>query len=163
MSVCYLIGAGSFTLRELYPKDGDFVIAADDGYTALHAAGITPDLLVGDFDSLSEIPGDIPVKAFPPEKDQTDMAIALEEGMARGYRTFRFYGANGGREDHTFANLQLLCGAARQGCDVQNAVPELRRVCRDERNAAYIRTQEREDRFGVLPREQSRWRNASGA
>ena len=97
MPVCYLIGAGSFTLRDLYPKDGDLIIAADDGYTALSAAGITPDLLVGDFDSLAEIPGDIPSKAFPPEKDKTDMALALEEGMARGYSMFRFYGANGGR------------------------------------------------------------------
>lgn len=123
MPVCYLVGAGSFTLRELYPKNGDLVIAADDGYTALSAAGMKADLLVGDFDSLKDIPGDIPVKAFPPEKDQTDMALALEEGMARGYRSFRFYGANGGREDHTFANLQLLCGAARQGFDCKMLCP----------------------------------------
>ncbi len=123
MPVCYLIGAGSFTLRDLYPKDGDLVIAADDGYTALSAAGITPGLLVGDFDSLAEIPGDIPAKAFPPEKDKTDMALALEEGIARGYSTFRFYGANGGREDHTIANLQLLCGAAKQGCDCKMICP----------------------------------------
>ena len=123
MPVCYLIGAGAFTLRGLYPKKGDFVIAADDGFTALSAAGITPDLLVGDFDSLAQVPKDVPVKAFPPEKDQTDMAIALEEGLARGYRTFRFYGASGGRDDHTYANLQLLCGASQKGCDCRMLCP----------------------------------------
>jgi len=117
MSVCYLIGAGSFTLRGLYPKDGDYVIAADDGYTALNTAGMTPDLLVGDFDSLKDIPDNIPRKIYSPEKDETDMALALAEGMARGYRTFRLYGASGGRDDHTYANLQLLCAASRQGCD----------------------------------------------
>ncbi|HPJ03753.1 MAG TPA: thiamine diphosphokinase [Candidatus Limiplasma sp.] len=124
MSVCYLIGAGSFTLRDLYPNAGDFVIAVDGGFSAAVASGITPDLLVGDFDSLAQIPGDIPVKAFPPEKDQTDMALALEEGMARGYCSFRFYGAGGGREDHTYANLQLLSSAARRGCTCQMVCPE---------------------------------------
>ncbi|MBE0600488.1 MAG: thiamine diphosphokinase [Firmicutes bacterium] len=124
MPICYLVGAGSFTLRDLYPKEGDLVIAADDGYTVLRAAGFTPDLLVGDFDSLATVPDDIPVKAFPPEKDKTDMALALEEGLARGYRTFRLYGASGGRADHTFANLQLLCGCARLGCDCKMVCPD---------------------------------------
>ena len=114
---------GEFTVRGLYPKDGDFVIAADDGYTMLTAAGFTPDLLVGDFDSLKSIPKDIPVKAFPPEKDETDLSIALSEGMARGYRTFRFYGASGGREDHAYANLQLLGGASQQGCECKMVCP----------------------------------------
>lgn len=115
MPVCYLVGAGAFVQRGLYPKPGDCVIAADGGYTALLTAGIQPDLLVGDFDSLRDIPPDVPRKTFPQEKNDTDMALALAEGAARGYRTFRFYGASGGREDHTQANLQLLGGAGRQG------------------------------------------------
>lgn len=115
MPVCYLVGAGAFVQRGLYPKPGDCVIAADDGYTALLSADIVPDLLVGDFDSLKEIPANIPRKTFPKEKNDTDMALALAEGIARGYRTFRFYGASGGREDHAHANLQLLGGASRQG------------------------------------------------
>ena len=124
MAICYLIGAGTFVERGLYPKEGDCVIAADDGYTMLRTAGITPDLLVGDFDSLASIPEDIPRKTFSPEKDETDMAIALEEGMARGYRTFHIYGACGGRSDHTFANLQLLGGASKRGCNGKLICPE---------------------------------------
>ena len=115
MAICYLVGAGAFSLRGLYPKSKDIVIAADDGYTSLKAAGISPDLLVGDFDSLTDIPEDIPKKAYSPQKDDTDLALAMAEGIAQGYRTFRMYGASGGRGDHTFANLQLLGGASKQG------------------------------------------------
>ena len=115
MAICYLVGAGAFTMRGLYPAKGDCVIAADDGYSSLHSAGITPDLLIGDFDSLQWIPKDIPQKAFPPEKDETDMELALTEGIARGYHTFYLYGASGGRADHTQANMQLLGYASRQG------------------------------------------------
>ena len=115
MAICYLVGAGEFIMRGFYPAEGDLVIAADDGYSALQSLGFKPDLLVGDFDSLKYIPPDIPRKAFSAEKDDTDMALALAEGIARGYRTFHFYGASGGRADHTQANLQLLGGASKQG------------------------------------------------
>jgi len=123
MPNCYLVGAGAFSMRGLYPKAGDCVIAADDGYSALQAEGITPDLLVGDFDSLQMIPSDIPRKAFAPEKNDTDMALALAEGMARGYRDFVLYGGSGGREDHTHANLQLIGGASKQGCKCKMVCP----------------------------------------
>ena len=123
MSICYLIGAGAFTVRGLYPKRGDFVIAADDGYSSLAAAQTRPDLLVGDFDSLKEIPADTPRVAFPTEKNETDMELALREGAARGYTTFHLYGASGGREDHTHANLQLIGGASRQGFTCKMVCP----------------------------------------
>ncbi len=124
MPICYLVGAGAFTMRGLYPTKEDCVIAADDGYSALQSTGIVPDLLVGDFDSLQWVPKDIPKKAFPPEKDDTDMALALAEGIARGYRTFYFYGASGGRVDHSQANLQLLGSTSRQGFACKMICPE---------------------------------------
>lgn len=124
MPVCYLIGAGVFTLRGLNPKDGDCIIAADDGYSALQSRGFKPDLLVGDFDSLRQIPQGIPRKAFPPEKSDTDLSLALMEGMERGYRSFSIYGASGGREDHTHGNLQLIGGASKQGCHCKMVCPD---------------------------------------
>ena len=124
MAICYLVGAGAFTMRGLYPAKEDCVIAADGGYSSLQSAGIVPDLLVGDFDSLQWIPRDIPQKMFPPEKDETDMELALAEGIARGYQTFYFYGANGGRADHTLANLQLLGSTSRQSFTCRMVCPK---------------------------------------
>ena len=47
------------------------------------------------------------------------MALAFEEGFALGYRDFAMYGADGGRLDHTLANLQLLGGVSRRGANVR--------------------------------------------
>lgn len=115
MPTCYLVGAGEFTARGFAPAAGDLVIAADGGYTAITALGVTPGLLVGDFDSLALRPAGVPTLAFPAEKDDTDMGLAMREGLARGYRDFALYGAGGGRMDHFVANLQLLGGLSRRG------------------------------------------------
>ena len=119
MATCYVVGAGDFTARDFVPVAGDCVIAADAGYGALQAIGIKPHLLVGDFDSLAVRPTDVPVLAFPPEKDDTDMGIALSEGWKRGYRDFALYGADGGRVDHYLANLSLLGGLSRRGANAR--------------------------------------------
>ena len=115
MQTCYLVGAGDFTARDFAPKPGDFVIAADGGYTSLAGIGVVPDLLVGDFDSLAQRPAEVPVHVFPVEKDDTDMGLAILEGWQRGYREFALYGADGGRIDHLLANLQLLGGLSARG------------------------------------------------
>ena len=73
-SVCYLVGAADF--REApRVKDGDFVIAADGGYDRLNALGITPNALIGDMDSIEEVPSGIELFKFKAEKDETDMRL----------------------------------------------------------------------------------------
>ncbi len=123
MPTCYLVGAGDFTARDFQPGSGDFVIAADAGYQALVGIGVRPGLLVGDFDSLSTRPEGVSIRIFPVEKDDTDMGIAIAEGWARGYRSFTLYGADGGRADHTLANLQLLGGLSRRGAAARMVCP----------------------------------------
>lgn len=125
MAVCYVTGAGEFTPRGLAPAAEDFVIAADGGYAPLAAMGVHPHLLVGDFDSLAVRPQGVPVRAFPREKDDTDLGLALTEGWARGYRDFALYGAGGGRMDHFVANLQLLGGLSRRGAAARMVCPAL--------------------------------------
>lgn len=90
------------------PNPGDFVIAADAGYAELIRQGVKPDLVVGDFDSLGEVPAGETVVRHPVMKDDTDMMLAVKLGLERGYRDFRLYGALGGRLDHTLANIQTL-------------------------------------------------------
>lgn len=107
--ICYVVGAMSLSpsLRP-YPAPGDYVIAADRGYDSLMAYGVTPDLVVGDFDSLGRTPSHPNVIQLPAEKDDTDMVYALRKGLELGYRRFVLLGGVGGRLEHTLGNLQLL-------------------------------------------------------
>lgn len=114
---CYVIGAGDFYgLREI-PDDSDYVIAADAGYKYCREAGLIPDLVLGDFDSLGDIPEHPNTVKLPAEKDDTDMLFALKLGIEKGYRHFFIYGGTGGRRpDHGVANLQCLLYLANRGC-----------------------------------------------
>ena len=116
MPDCYIFAAGDApdTLH-CRPGEGDLVIAADAGYRTCVALGVTPDLLIGDFDSM-EAPADFPnILRAPVEKDDTDTMLAIKTGLERGYRDFVLYGCLGGRLDHAYANLQALVFLARRG------------------------------------------------
>lgn len=122
--ICYLLGAG-FHYPNLIPaiSSYDYVIAVDGGYNYAKELGITPDIVLGDFDSIesplpdcsSSCPSSLKVIPFPPEKDYTDMMLAADEGIKAGYSTFVILGGTGGRADHTFANIQLLSWIADNG------------------------------------------------
>lgn len=92
----------------------EFWIGVDRGVQYLFAAGITPDLALGDFDSIPQEIAKIldrapfPVRKFPAEKDQTDMELALEAALEYKPDEIRIFGATGGRLDHLLANIQLL-------------------------------------------------------
>ena len=126
MPTCYIVGAGDFTPRGFAPVPGDLVLAADGGYRALYSLGYTPDLLLGDFDSLGDLPlpPDLPVLRFPARKDDTDTGLALRHGLDRGYRDFALYGCAGGRVDHLLANLQSMARVSRLGATIRLAAPE---------------------------------------
>lgn len=126
MPTCYIVGAGDFTPRGFAPVPGDLVLAADGGYRALYSLGYTPDLLLGDFDSLGDLPlpPDLPVLRFPARKDDTDTGLALRHGLDRGYRDFALYGCAGGRVDHLLANLQSMARVSRLGAAIRLAAPQ---------------------------------------
>ena len=113
---CVIFGAGDFSgLRHTSAKD-DYVLAADAGWYHCRRAGLVPDLLLGDFDSLAEVPDFGNIRRVPVRKDDTDMMLAIKEGLARGETLFHIYGGMGGsRTDHTLANLQALLYLARRG------------------------------------------------
>ena len=116
-AVCFIVGAGIVapTLR-LSPAPDDLLIAADGGLSAVELMGLTPHLVIGDFDSLGSTPTHPNTVVLPTEKDDTDMFAALKLGLDRGYRRFALYGGTGGRLAHTLANLQLLTHLAQQDC-----------------------------------------------
>ena len=113
----------------LTPGEGGFLICADRGYEAAKRFGLSPDLIVGDFDSMPTgflTEEDRGRTLFLPRlKDDTDTAVCVAEGRKRGYWNFRVGGGLGGRLDHTAANLQLAADCALRGeslwlCDAQN-------------------------------------------
>ncbi|MBE6989281.1 MAG: thiamine diphosphokinase [Ruminococcaceae bacterium] len=113
---CYIFGAGDFFGLAGEPGPDDWLIAADGGWSVCRQLGLTPNLLIGDFDSLEEVPDFPHIRRVPVEKDDTDMMLAVKEGLTAGERIFHLYGGMGGRRmDHTIANLQTLLYLARQG------------------------------------------------
>ena len=107
MKKCYIVGAGDFN-RSFSPDKSDLVIAADGGHDHLLRSGIRCDVLIGDLDSIENVPTGVETLKFPVKKDETDMHLAYLEGVKRGYSDFVILGGTGGREDHTFANYCLL-------------------------------------------------------
>ncbi|MCL2201827.1 MAG: thiamine diphosphokinase [Oscillospiraceae bacterium] len=108
---CFIAGAGEYSGKYV-PRDGDYVIAADAGLTHLGARGIAADLVVGDFDSLGVRPEHPNILQSPFEKDDTDLMLAVNEALSRGYDTLIIDGGLGGRLDQTLANLQILANIA---------------------------------------------------
>lgn len=107
MNRCIILCAGGFHGLLEAPEEGDYIIAADGGYRHARDFGITPDCILGDFDSLGFVPEG--AKVFPVEKDDTDAMLAVRHGLSLGYQEFHIYGSlDGDRLDHTVANLQTL-------------------------------------------------------
>lgn len=125
MATCWIIGAGEFSPRELFPGEGDLVIAADGGYRYLQAQGFKPHILLGDFDSLGEPPllEGVELIRHPVRKDDTDTGLALSVGWQRGFRHFSLYGCGGGRIDHLLANFQSMGRYAAMGAQVRLVDP----------------------------------------
>ena len=77
------------------------VIAADGGARHAEPLGLTIDLWVGDFDSSDDLAQiTAPRQTFAPEKDKTDLELALGIAKTRGATRALVLGAFGGRFDH---------------------------------------------------------------
>jgi thiamine pyrophosphokinase len=110
-------------IREIVGLNGeDFIVCADGGYALAQRENILPHLLVGDFDSLGEVPNDLPpgchLVRVPREKNETDAFLCLQQGMEAGCRSFVMAGGIGGRLDHTVAHLQILAYALEHGLEM---------------------------------------------
>lgn len=114
-NICYIVGAGNNDETVLSPRKGDLVIAADGGFAFLEKISVKADLVVGDFDSLDRVPTHPHVVRRPTEKDETDIILAVDEGLKLGYGTFVIFGCHGGRFDHSYACIQTLAYLTERG------------------------------------------------
>ena len=113
---CVVFCAGDFDGLAAPVPPGALVVAADGGLRHTRALGLEPHVVLGDFDSLGEIPAGDNVLRHPVMKDDTDSMLALRLGLERGCKRFFLYGAmDGPRLDHTVANFQALEFLARRG------------------------------------------------
>ncbi len=116
MKSCWIFCGAPSENFNIVPPDDVFIIAADSGYSVLKKIGRSPDLLLGDFDSLrGDKPTDCEVITLPAEKDDTDTMFAIKTALEKGYTDITLASSIGGRFDHSFANIQSLAYIAEHG------------------------------------------------
>lgn len=95
-------------------RPGDLLIAADGGAAHCRALGLRPNIIVGDFDSLTAAEladferAGARLERHPSAKDETDLELALLLAVHAGAGEVVVVGALGGRLDMTIANVLLL-------------------------------------------------------
>ena len=99
------------------PEEGAITVAADVGWRNAERLGITPRILVGDFDSLGEpdVGEETEVLQVPAEKNETDTQLAVDLAISRGAEHITIIGGLDGRLDHTLSNLAILEDLDRRG------------------------------------------------
>ena len=97
------------------------IVCCDGAAAKLLRAGLEPDLVVGDLDSLDPALRKRFKKCLVHESEQesNDLSKAFRACMARGWRSIVILGAGGRREDHLLGNASLLPLYAAAGADVR--------------------------------------------
>ncbi len=117
---CVIVSAGPVQLQMktwLRPET-DYIIACDAGLRNCEKLCVTPDLVIGDFDSAPN-PGQGNIIVLPHEKDDTDTHYAAKAAIREGYAEVLMLGALGGaRLEHMLANLATGLWLEKQGANV---------------------------------------------
>ncbi|MGV8146494.1 MAG: thiamine diphosphokinase [Alkaliphilus sp.] len=101
--------------------ESDYLICADGAAKYLVSLNIYPDLLVGDFDSISENDlkrmrdNNVRIEKFPTNKDMTDTELAIECACDLNPTLITIVGALGLRWDHSLGNIMLLAKILKNG------------------------------------------------
>lgn len=104
-------------------KYADTLICADGGVAHLKKIDVLPNILLGDFDSVSKSnlafysSSGVKILQFPPEKDMTDTQLAIEYAIENRFELVILVGALGTRLDHSLANIYLLKKLRENGID----------------------------------------------
>lgn len=104
---CLIISGGNFENVKLKDKY-NLIIACDKGYLYANKLNITPNIIIGDFDSAKKPNVDIKIIEVSSVKDDTDTGLAVKYALKNGYRDIDIICALGKRIDHTLANISLM-------------------------------------------------------
>jgi len=111
MKRCVIVGGADINNYEYIKNclhNDDFIVFCDSGLKHLKGLGVSPNLIVGDFDSHENPNLDVETIVLPCEKDDTDTVYAVKEAIKRGFDEFLLIGVIGGRLDHTLGNVSIL-------------------------------------------------------
>ena len=111
MRRCVIIGGAEIARYDQvksYLCTGDYAIYCDSGLRHREALELSPDLIVGDFDSHPDPRLPVETITLPREKDDTDTVYAVKEALKRGFEDFLLLGVVGGRLDHSLGNVSIL-------------------------------------------------------
>lgn len=112
-----IIASGDFNKKSAVLSsinEGDQIIAADGGAHHCLAAGLWPDIVIGDMDSITTSllnklrDHGSQLILYPQDKDQTDLELALNLAAEKGFHEVLILGSYGGRLDQSLANILLL-------------------------------------------------------
>ena len=113
------------SLKEKRKEKPLTLVAVDRGMDFFRETGLVPDLVDGDFDSISHDGReylnsltDTEVVQLVPEKDDTDTQSTLNLAIRRGAKNILILGATGGRLDHFIGNMGLLGYGRQKGVNV---------------------------------------------
>ena len=82
----------------------ELIVCADGAYDYLKSINIEPDLIIGDFDSIENLPNDID-HIHTPDQNLTDFEKAINIIIDKGYMNIDVYAANGLEQDHFLGNM----------------------------------------------------------
>lgn len=140
-------------LNEIYSNyKFDNIIASDRGLEALDKQGITPNYIIGDFDSIDRKILDkyinnknIKIRRLNPEKDYTDTHMALKLGVEIESKEIIILGGLGTRIDHMLANIHILKETLENGieCKIVDSRNEIqlinkKTILKIDKNYKYI-------------------------
>jgi thiamine pyrophosphokinase len=92
----------------------DYLIAADGGVKHIFKLGLTPNIIIGDFDSIPVslqkifIKKKIELIKYPRKKDKTDFELAIDYCLKNKFQEIIIFGILGDRIDHMMANIFLI-------------------------------------------------------
>ena len=122
--VVVVIGGGPLSPRAVTDVAPDAtIIAADSGLDHAVAAGLRPNVLVGDLDSISAhgkmwaYAHELEIEEHPVDKASTDTELALLRAVAVGATELLVFGAEGERFDHALGTLAALGNPMLAGFD----------------------------------------------
>ncbi len=103
-------------------KEAPYVVCCDGGANEYIEKGYTPDIIIGDGDSLSEENRRLYADLIHhnPDQETNDQTKAIQFLLSQGKKRIAIVGATGKREDHTIGNISLLMEYMRMGAEVRS-------------------------------------------